>query len=140
MPIEYEVEAERGLVQSRASGVLSSEQMLAHVRALASDAAVPRPLYEIWDGTEVERLDAWGTNVRGFLNAAVTAKQKFGSARLAIIAPSQLVYGLGRMAQSLADFTPYRIGVFRRREDAVAWMDQRIRERDGLPAEPAAAE
>lgn len=141
MPIEYEIDDERSLVRTRARGSLTAVEMLGHVRRLAVDGAVPNPLYEIWDGTDVERFDARGGDIRGFINAAAAAKDEFGPARLAIVAPSPLVFGLGRMAQALAEFTPFRIGVYRTREEAVAWIEERMRERDAHPpAEASAAE
>jgi hypothetical protein len=132
VPIEYEIDEEREMVRTTARGVLTSAELLAHVRRLATDDALPRPLYEIWDGTDVDRLDARGTNVRGFINAAAAARDKFGPARLAIVAPTPVVFGLARMAQALAEFTPFRIAVFHDREDADAWMAERMAERDAV--------
>tara|TARA_R110002072_G_scaffold1780_10_gene14845 strand:+ start:73209 stop:73598 length:390 start_codon:yes stop_codon:yes gene_type:complete len=42
--------------------------------------------------------------------------------RIAFVAPSDLVYGMSRVFQSNADLLPGERRVFRRREDAEAWL------------------
>lgn len=130
MPIEYEVDATRGLVRSRAFGVLLPAELLAHIRRLADDENVPTPLYELWDGTDVETFPVRGADVRGFINTAGAFQREFSRARLAIVMRGAAMFGLGRMAQLLADLTPFRIGVFRGLDEATVWMDARIAERD----------
>lgn len=137
MPVEYEIDEDRRLVRSRAFGVLLPAELLAHIRRLADDPAAPIPLHEIWDGTAIERFEVRGADVRGFINTATTFQATFQRARLAIVMRGAAMFGLARMAQLLAELTPFRIGVFRELAPATAWMDARIAERDAAESAEA---
>lgn len=134
MGIEHAYDEKRRLVLATARGTIGPEDMVGHIRRVAADDRVLRPLYEIWDGTGIEKFNVFGADVRGFLDTAISFQERFGAARLAIVAGTPVLYGLGRMAQLLSDATPFEICVFKDLETGEAWMEERLAERDAEEA------
>ena len=130
MGIEYDLDERRRLVRTIARGTVGPDDMVSHIRGLAADERVVAPLYELWDGTGIEKFNVFGTHVRVFLDTAMSFQERFGAARLAIVSSSPVLYGLGRMAQLLSDVTPFEISVFKELDIAEQWMEERLTERD----------
>lgn len=121
MPIEYRVDVRARCVRSRASGVISLEDLKGHIQRLAADENVPLPLHEIWDGTQVASFPLTGMQVREAVQLA-RQLQRTDRARLAIVSSSTVLYGLARVAQAFADEARYDIRAFRDLASAEQWL------------------
>lgn len=62
----------------------------------------------------------------------VEASRVNPDAVIAIIADQDLIYGLSRMFQVLAEETGWEIEIFRLRDDAEAWIKKRVKEKFGI--------
>ena len=51
---------------------------------------------------------------------------------VALVASQDLIYGLSRMWQVLSEGTNWETMVFRNREDAEAWIKERVKEKYGI--------
>jgi len=51
---------------------------------------------------------------------------------IATVADQDIMYGLSRMAQTLRDRTDLENDVFRNRQDAEAWIRERVKEKYGI--------
>jgi len=125
VPIEYSIDHERRLVVARAHGVFSPEDVFGYQRDAWSRNDIAG-YDEIVDMSDVESIvQPPVENVRDL--ASLAAEMDMGSApsRLAIVAPSDIAFGLGRMYQAYreSDARSHKeVAVFRHREDALAFV------------------
>ncbi|MDD9933552.1 MAG: hypothetical protein OXT09_08115 [Myxococcales bacterium] len=120
MPISYTIDLQRQLTRTRAWGVVTDDDLRAHVNALQADANNRVELDAIFDGSLIERLQVSAEGVRA---AAQHLRPEPGiaSGRMAMIAPpSKTAFGMGRMYELLrADL---EIGIFQSVAEAEAWL------------------
>lgn len=118
MPTDYLIDLPRGLVISRAWGVLTDEELLARTRALAEDPRVRPDMRQLSDFREVTDLKVHGATIH-----AMVGLNPFGAgARRAVIVGSDASYGMARMYQLLQDTAPDSVDVFRELEPALEWL------------------
>lgn len=122
MSMVYEVDPTSGVIVTTARGVVTAEELEAHMRGLARNPELPRPLRELWDGRAVERFAVWGADIQRIVGGAGTADGGLGGARLAIVASQDVIYGMARMAEILSESTAVTIRAFRELEPAQRWI------------------
>jgi hypothetical protein len=119
MPAEYRIDRERAVVFSRAFGVVTDEDLRANRKALLADPAFKPDLSQLYDFSEVTQADVSGDAVRSLgRDTSYSAV-----ARRAIVAPSDLQFGLARMFQLVSEVAPAEVAVFRSVEEARRWLD-----------------
>jgi hypothetical protein len=119
MPAFYKIDKDRRVVITTASGVVSIADGLAHQNKLLNDPDFDPSFSQLMDFTQATQVDLSGEDVRRL------AKQNIFSpdSRRAILAPSDSVYGLGRMFEILREMTGERgIRVFRNLDEALEWV------------------
>jgi hypothetical protein len=125
MPIDYSIDHERRLVHARAHGVFTHEDVFGYQRDAWSSKDVAG-YDEIVDMSDVESIvQPPVENVRDL--ASLAAEMDLGTApsRLAIVAPTDIAYGLGRMYQAYRETderSHKEVAVFRKRDDAFAFI------------------
>ena len=118
MAISHTIDAEHGLVLCRAWGDLTNEDLHRHYEEIQADPAFQRSYRQLGDLREVTRLTADSAAI-----AAAASLQVFApGTRRAIIAPSDITFGLARMFASYAEDVGQLVRVFRHAEDAEAWV------------------
>jgi len=118
MPIEYEIDADKHLVHCRASGTLTNRELIDHYRSIATDPAFDPHFDQLADLGPVERFDLDATTIRR--EALETVFD--ASARRAIVAPTDVGFGLARIYGSYAELAPQTVRVFRDMSDARRWL------------------
>ena len=88
--------------------------------------------YSLTDYTATTELDIPTKAVDLIAELSKSASIVNPEAIVAIVAEEDLVYGLSRMYELLLDETGWEIMVFRNREDAKAWIKQRVKEKYGI--------
>ena len=127
MAIEHRIDHDRRLVVARVHGMLTDEEILAYKRELWSLPEVAG-YNELVDVSDVERIALPSMErVRQlvWLSADRGAPRP---AKLAIVAPQDVQFGLGRMYQvyrELESQSTKRVCVFRSVEPALAWLGLR---------------
>ena len=126
MPVSYDVDHTRRRVLATAHGTITFADLVAYQEAVWSDPTVAG-YDELVDMTAVESIDA-PDPARLSLLASLSAGMDPGgiASRFAIVASSDLAFGLGRVYQARRSFQPgsgKKVEVFRTREAAVAWLD-----------------
>ncbi len=121
MPVTYQIDAARERIHTMCSRPLTFTEVVDHFRTLKVDPACTGHLDVLLDVSDADSLPA--TNQLGAVSAelsAVRAKVEFGLC--AIIAPQDAMFGVMRMFEILAG--PYfrAIRVFRRADEAEAWL------------------
>ena len=118
MPVEYRIVPELRLVVSRASGVVSEEELNAHYARLLADPAFDPTYHQIADARAVTDASAIGgdmprrTATRGFAPGS----------RRALIAPAGHLYGLARQHTTLVGLRGDTAEAFSSVDDAEAWL------------------
>ncbi len=128
MPITYEVDRGTSLVRSRATGVVTLEELRQHVERLANEPALRGPLREIWDGRDVERFTLTAAEIRGLVEHTHLLRRRIGELCVAIVSNDDVIYGLGRLAQVAAEFLPVELRPFRDIDAAERWMASRAQQ------------
>jgi len=118
MPARYEIDTERRIILSFATGTLKDEELRAHQQAVLSDPAFDPTLYQLWDCRGVDQVEVSNAVLRDLAGSRSFAP---GTKR-AVVAATDLHYGLARMFQIMHGDAPEDFQVFRSLEDATAWL------------------
>jgi hypothetical protein len=125
LPIQYRVDAGRRLIVSRAAGTLTDGEVFAHQAEIASRAELAG-FDELIDMSSVERIDLPSIDrVRALATHSAATEPGPGVSRIAVVAPDDLSYGLGRMYQTYRHGDPSNVrhvGVFRTLAEALAFL------------------
>jgi hypothetical protein len=119
MPISYTIDHEKKRIFTRATGIVTFEELLAHMRAESGQSAASYP--EIFDCTEAT------TNINSSdVRVLVEHRKRIAEAQepgpVAIVATNDLFFGMFRVFDMLTDdVRPIR--VFRSPEQAGQWLD-----------------
>ncbi len=126
MPLDFQIDPKHRLIRLRASGLLKIEDLWAYQEKVWSGNEVAG-FDELVDMSDVQKIEApSGDRVKAL--AELAAKSDAGHpSRLAIVAPSPLAFGLGRMYEAYRSGVPgstKQVGVFRTRVDALSFLGQ----------------
>ena len=121
LPFTYQIDVERRLVISIASGVVTADEILNHQGQLMSDPQFSPEFWQLVDLTQATRTDIHAQDVRALAAKAVFAP----GSRRAIVASGPVAFGLARMFELMRDTRGERgIQVFNDREEALRWLNQ----------------
>lgn len=125
MPIEYRIDHDRRLVIAEGSGTLTDEEVFGYQREVWSRSEVAG-YDELVDMSRVEKI-ALPSNERMQELARLSAgmDSPSSSTRLAVVAPTDLAYGLGRMYEAyrgLENRSTKQVQVFRSMDEALAYL------------------
>jgi hypothetical protein len=125
MPIEYQIDHARRLVLAKASGALTKPDFFEYQRTVWSRPDVAG-FDELIDMTDVQGIEIV-TADRAMDLATLSAEMDVDGppSKLAIVAPGDLAYGLGRMYQtyrSMQDRSNKQVGVYRSMRDALSFL------------------
>jgi hypothetical protein len=115
----YEIDKERRLITSTASGVITLREVWAHQEKLGKDPDFDPGFAQLLDVTQVTKLKLSSEDVRRVADSNTFSTNP----RLAIVATSSLVYGMARMFQIFREMKgEEKTRVFRDRDEALAWV------------------
>jgi hypothetical protein len=119
MAMSHSIDAEQQIVICRAWGVLSNDDLHEHYRLIPADPDF-RPHYrQLGDLREVTRLVADSSAIAAAASLSVFAP----GTRRALIAQSDVTFGLARMFASYAEDVGQLVRVFRDARDAEEWLE-----------------
>jgi hypothetical protein len=125
MPVTYELDRERRLIHTRCVGAVLLSEVLQHFADLRDDASLPTQLSVLLDLSEMstapdrERLRAVVNEVK-----SIGPERRWGA--LAIVARTDLLFGMSRIFGIFVEDSFTSTGVFRRREEAEAWLASQL--------------
>jgi hypothetical protein len=122
MPITYTLDRERRRMITRAEGLLTRAELESHLDVEAQDHA--EEFAELFDARNAT-TDITADDVRGLVDRA----RQWQAAGIvvgptAIVATTDVVYGMARMYAILAEFLNAPVEVFRDVEPAMEWLDR----------------
>lgn len=119
MPAFYKIDKERRLVLSSAYGVFRRTDSVAHREKLLKDPDFDPSYSQIADFTQVTKFELSAEDIHELAQESVFSRQS----RRALIVPSDVAYGLGRMFGTLRESQgEMEIGVFRSLAEALDWV------------------
>lgn len=122
MPIDYQVLEEGGLVLTVFSGHVTTQEVIEHTRDFMGDTRIRPGHRELAD---LSRATSTEVSFESLADAVKMERDAncFRDARLAIVAPQDIQYGMSRMYLTLADKTPRaEVELFRDVEQARSWL------------------
>ena len=125
MALDYKIDHQQRLVATRCSGTLTDADVFHYQRDVWSQPEV-QGYNELVDMTDVEQVELPSVG-RARQLAAVSAKMdgEAPPSKFAIVAVTELHYGLGRMYSSWRNTderSKKEVSVFRSRAEALAWL------------------
>ena len=134
MPITYQIDHTHRLVDARAHGVLTDEDVFHYQREVWGRSDVVG-YNEIVDMSNVSSIDAESLNrIRQLAELSAHMDPPSILSKFVIVAARPLYYELGRMYETYRKLnakSTKQVRVFRAREDALRWLD--TGEEDELP-------
>jgi len=127
MPMAYDWDAGRRLLRTRIWGEAGDDDLGAHLRALVADVRIRGPLRELVDMSGAESVSFSAALLQQLATAARAHGDRFLGMRTAIVAPSDVLFGISRMYEMLADSlgSPIEVAVFRDVDHAEDWLLRR---------------
>lgn len=124
MPVSYRLEPQRGRVRTTCSGTVAFEEVVAHLDQLANDPATPARLDVLLD---LRELETGSLPDRGQLQLvaehAGKVRDRIAWGLCAIVADVDVIFGIARMFEPIAEDKFRGTRVFRRLEEAERWLD-----------------
>jgi hypothetical protein len=140
VPITYRIDHERKLVVARGYGVFVAGDIFGYQREVWSRDEVAG-YDELVDMTHVAEVDLPSAQrIRDLASVAAGMDIRSSPSRFAIVAPTDLVFGLGRMFQVYREAEPRSskaVGVYRTMAEALAFLN--LTEVPPLPPLPVGA-
>ena len=125
MPIDYRIDPARRLVLASGRSTVTDDDVFGYQREVWSRADV-EGFDELVDMTAVEHIALPSVDrVQDLAHLSAAMDTRSRPSRLAVIAPTDVAFGLGRMYQTHRELDPRStkvVGVFRTRAEALAFL------------------
>jgi hypothetical protein len=121
VPISYEIDRDHKLIRTRCVGSTTFAEVLDHFQALGAEPALPEPLNVLLDLSELTAAPE-SHQVRAIADEVRAFRTKLSWGAIAIVAISDLNFGMSRMLAILAEDHFANTGVFRRLAEAEDWL------------------
>jgi hypothetical protein len=125
MPIHYRVDHERKAVFAEGSGMFTDADVFGYQREVWSRPDV-HGYCELIDMTAVEKIEQpTPERIEQLAQLSAEMDATARSTRFAIVAPTAIAFGLGKMYQAMRemqDRSAKEVGVFRTRAEALAFL------------------
>lgn len=123
MPITYRIIKEHGLIVSIHSGTAPDDEFLRIYGQLFEDPDFSDRYHLLVDLRRASSEERSTTALRSLSSIVAQRYRNVESApKTAIIAPTDISYGLGRMYQTFVDTVPGEVVIFRAADAALAWL------------------
>lgn len=119
MPLDYEIIPELGLVHSRAWGVLSDAETMAHYARIAQDPSFQPSFSLLCDLRGVNHIEAAPQTLRDLARSSTFAP----GTRRAFIVHNDEHFGIARMLQAFCELQGATVGVFRTLREACDMLE-----------------
>lgn len=123
MSITIAPDLEHQLIRVILRGACDRAQIAASIDQLATDQALLVPADVLWDARDAQ-IDVTGAEVNSLVDAFARRHEPFPNNRVAVLASTDAIFGLGRMGQAYWEYTTRKdtFMVFRELEAAEAWL------------------
>jgi hypothetical protein len=124
MPLTFEVDTQRRIIRSRGTGALTTADLLQYFADTRADPDYDDSMHRVMDLRDVTKLPS-SDDIR-WLAAFARTKAPVETARMAIIASSDLAFGVSMMFKAFVGYGEQLI-VVRDEAEAMAWLTRGVR-------------
>ncbi len=125
MPVTYEIDHTTGIIRTKCFGRVVLEDVLDHFRTLQCDPECPERLDVLLDLSASESAASSG-QLRTVAHAIAAIRDRVTFDACAIVAPTDLLFGIARMFEVFAQEHFRATHVFRSARDAEAWLGSQL--------------
>jgi hypothetical protein len=122
VPITYEIDRARCLMRTRCRGAVGFREVVEHFRQLHADPEVPERVHVILDLRELTTSPD-RDQLRAIASEVKDLKERLRWGALAIVAESDLLFGMSRVFGVFAESHFSQINVFRSEPEALRWLE-----------------
>jgi hypothetical protein len=120
--IRHKIDPQRNLASLELEGALALPVVFAARERLCSDPDFRGHMNQLWDLTEVVEFDLDHAGLSSVIERQ--RRNEFDRRmRLALVAPHDAAFGLGRMYEAMTGEAEFEVGVFRDRPSALEWIE-----------------
>ncbi len=120
MPLDYAIDHDAHIVETRASGTLTWSDLQGLRDRLAADREFSRDLKQIFDLSGAREIAFTGEQIRAVAQASIFRP----GTRRAFVAATSTQWGIARMLQAYCELQEQVAGVFRDRTQAREWLSE----------------
>jgi hypothetical protein len=125
MEFAHDFERVPGVVVITITGLANPADYAAGLAALRRHPRFEPSMPIITDLSDLDVTSATASEARSYGEMAAAADEEWGTSARAVVAPTNVAFGLTRAAQSAADPGGTRMAVVRTFDEAVAWIRER---------------
>lgn len=122
MSCTFHIDERRGLAVLEAHGRADVAELSTAAATMVGDPAFVPGMAQLVDLSAVAASDGSWRGLAALAERGAELAPKLEGGRLAIVAPSDLAYGLARMYEVAAEPLPLEARAFRSRSDALVWL------------------
>ena len=121
VPISYQIDRELALIRTRCRGDVRFAEVVDHFRELQSDPSLPARLDVLLDLTEMQSIPETD-QLQSVAREVAHLKEKLEWGACAIVAGSDLLFGMSRIFHAFAESHFANANVFRDLDKAERWL------------------
>jgi len=127
MSVEYTYDEDRNVLHTRFFGAVTDKDLRDQAAAVASDRRVRYGVRELVDLSGIDEIDGSPSTFEDVIHSDRVHAGKLEGMRTAIVAPTDVLYGLSRMYKALAELmeSPATVMTFRTVQEAEDWLGLR---------------
>ena len=123
MAIEYEIDQSLRLIRTTCRGVVRFADVVAHFGELRTHPELPEGPDVLLDFTELETFPD-SEHIRSVALEVRSLQPSIKCRNCALVCPSDLAFGIGRMFEMATETYFRAVMVFRKAEEAEAWLER----------------
>jgi len=121
----FSIDRDAGVRVAAFCGVVTDADLMEAYESLLGDPHYDPTLHDLLDMSGVERLEISADAIRELIKRYARVDELGIRTKLAIVAPSDVAFGVGRMYEMLrGDDVPEEIRVFRESSQAGRWLSE----------------
>jgi hypothetical protein len=121
MPLSYRIDPSAGMLLIVGEGFITQPERIAAIQTWLRDPGFRPGLRTLCDFSEVTSTPTM-KELREIVSILDEHAAAIGKKKLAVIASRPVTFGVARQFQTLADFGPLDVEVFRDRRAALGWL------------------
>lgn len=135
MPIEMKyLDDGRGVIYI-GEGIVTGEDIIsANRQFFSSKEIMTKNVYGLIDYSDITKFEVSTSELETIASQNEKASEYLTDGMIAVVATNDLVFGISRMWEALVENTglQWEIVVLRAKEDAEAWIQERVKEKFGI--------
>ena len=122
MPIVYRIIPEQKLLYVKGTGRVTADEIMTEGATMFADSEWTNGFHVLLDYREISELGVTREGVGRIVHQDKANEHLFDKSKCAIVAGSDVVFGVSRMWESLSQENKVTTMVFRHFEDALKWL------------------